>query len=72
MTVKLELVNGNVEIFETQNFVCAPVKIMNPDILKCEVFENGKRLCKRERRFKAFYKKFVYKPTKTEEEKKGE
>jgi hypothetical protein len=63
MFIKLELVNGNVEMFETNNFVCAPKAEMNPDILKCEVFDSsGKRRYVSERHFKSFYKKYLYKP----------
>lgn len=73
MFVRLELVNGNVEMFETQNFVCAPKAEMNPGILKCEVFDSsGKRRYVSERHFKAFYKKHIYKPTKAAEEGKSE
>lgn len=63
MFVKLTLIDGNTELFETQNFVCAPVKSMKPEIVKCEVFDGaGIRRFKAERRFKAFYKRFIYKP----------
>ena len=63
MFVKLALVNGNTEMFETNSFVCAPMKDLNPDILKCEVFDtSGKRRFVSERFFKSFYKKYLYKP----------
>lgn len=63
MFVKLTLVNGNTEMFETAQFVAAPKSEMNLDILKCEVFDNsGKRRFVSERHFKWFYKKYVYKP----------
>jgi hypothetical protein len=36
---------------------------MKPEIIKCEVFDGaGIRRFKAERRFKAFYKRFIYKP----------
>ena len=36
---------------------------MKPEIIRCEVFDGaGIRRFKAERRFKAFYKRFIYKP----------
>lgn len=65
MFVKLTLTDGNTELFETQNFVCAPVKMMKPEIVRCEVFADGHRMFKVARRFPAFYRKFIYRPEKT-------
>ena len=65
MFVKLTLIDGNTELFETQNFVCAPVKIMKSEIVRCEVFADGRRMFKAARRFPAFYRKFIYRPEKT-------
>ena len=44
MFVKLTLIDGNTELFETQNFVCAPAKMMKPEILKCEVFDGAGKI----------------------------
>ena len=74
MTVKLDLINGSTELFETNNFICARKSEMNPDILKVQVYDNsGHRLQKTERHFKWFYKKFLYKPVEqmSEEQKQG-
>lgn len=62
MTVKLKLVGDFIECFEVDSFRLAPLKLMRPDILKAEIYINGKRLAKVSRPFKKFYEKFIYKP----------
>ena len=68
MTVKLKLVGNFIECFEADSFRLAPLKLMRPDILKAEVYANGKRLAKVSRPFKKFYEKFIYKPEPKNEE----
>ena len=64
LTVRIKTVEGNVEAFETQSFVCVKAEKMKPEILCVEVFsESGKRMCKVKRHFQRFYKKYIFKPS---------
>lgn len=62
VVVKLKLVNGNTEIFCTENYVVCPVKVMHPDILDVKVYAGTKVIKHSRRRFQWFYKKYLYKP----------
>ena len=65
IVVKLKLVNGNTEIFSTENYVVCPVKNMHPDILDAKVYVGTKKIKHTRRRFQWFYKKYLYKPVPT-------
>lgn len=65
--VKLKLVNGNIEMFETENYVVSKVKEMHPDILDVKVYNaSGKLIAHRRRWRQRFYKKYLYKPVSVE------
>lgn len=66
ITVKVKLVNGNVEIFKTESYVVSKVKDMHSAILDVKVYADRKRLIHRKRHFQWFYKKFLYRPEQTE------
>lgn len=61
MTVKAKLVNGNIETFDTPNYVLGPAKEMHPDIISVKVYSGSKLIASRSRLFPAIYKKFIYK-----------
>jgi hypothetical protein len=60
MTVKNELVNGNTEIFETDNYTICKPKDFHPMILKVTVYCNGKKIKSVSRRHKWYYKHFTF------------
>ena len=64
ITVKVKLVHGNIEIFETKSYNLSPVKEMHPDILEVWIYAEGKKLAHLKRHFQKFYKVFLYKPVK--------
>lgn len=69
MIVKLKLVNGNTQMFETADYVVNPIKIMHPDILSVKVYSNDRKiLFTVKRKFQLFYKKFIYKPVENKPE----
>lgn len=68
LVVKLKLVDGNVQIFSTENFVVTPVKDMMPEILDVKVYSEGKVIQHTKRKHQWYYKKYVYKPTPKEEQ----
>ena len=41
MTIRLELANGNCEIFESDNYTISSLNDMHPMIGKVDVFSNG-------------------------------
>ena len=43
MTIRLELANGNCEIFESDNYTISKLNDMHPMICKVDVFSNGKK-----------------------------
>ena len=43
MTIRLELANGNCEIFESDNYTISSLNDMHPMICKVDVFSNGKK-----------------------------
>jgi hypothetical protein len=60
MTVKVRLADGNTEIFETANYVIGSERDFHPMIMRIEVYECGKRIAVRQRRFGWWYRHFVY------------
>ena len=66
VTVKVKLVNGSVEIFETNSYVVSPIKDMHPDILDVKVYIDTKLTKHVHRKLQWFYKKFLYKPIQQE------
>ena len=63
MRVKVILVDGTVQYFETPNYALSPVKTMHPDILEVKVYTNhGRLLARRRRKNWKHYIKYEYKP----------
>lgn len=69
MIIKLEIVNGSVEVFKAEKYILARPKQMHPDIVSATIFsDDGKKiLAKKARIFKWLYKKFFWKPLTAEE-----
>ena len=61
MTIKTELVNGNTEIFKSDNYVISRAKDFHPMILKVSVYAENRKIMSKSRRFKFIYKHFTFK-----------
>ena len=72
ITVKVKLVHGSVEVFNTERYLLSPVKEMHPDILEVWIYAEGKKLAHLKRHFQKIYKKFFYKPVQQELKPEGE
>ena len=75
MIVKVELANGEFDLFETGNYKLSTIKDLHPMIVKATVYSGTKKLKSISRPFKFFYKHFTFKSEKVqkqlaEEEKK--
>lgn len=66
VTVKVKLVNNNVEVFTTESYVVGLKKDLHPDILSVDVYAGSKKVYHMQRHFHWFYKKFLYKPIQKE------
>lgn len=66
MVVKTELANGNVEIFESNNYVISKPKDFHPLLCKVSIYDNGKKIKSVSRPFKFFYKHFTFKSDKVQ------
>lgn len=67
LTVRLKLVNGNIEVFKTDEYIISKIKEMHPDILDVKVYTStGKLIAHRRRWRQRFYKKYLYKPVSVE------
>jgi hypothetical protein len=66
MTVRVKRIDGNVETFETQEYLISKKKDMHPAILDVRVYAGSRCIVHRRRWFQWFYKKFLYKPVQTE------
>lgn len=60
MIVKVKLANGNTEVFETQNYVIGSDKDFHPMIMQIEIYDSGKRIAVRRRKFGWWYKHFIF------------
>ena len=68
MTIITELANGNTEIFETNSFVISKTKDFHPNILKVKVYSGNKKIKSKIRPFCFFYKHFVFKSKRVQEQ----
>lgn len=68
MTIKTELANGTFEIFESQGYNISTLKDMHPMILSVTIFDNGKKIFKKSRPFKWYYKHFTFKSEKVQKQ----
>lgn len=66
MTVRIKNIDGNVETFETKEYLVSKKKDMHPAILDVRVYAGSRCIVHRHRWFQKFYKKFLYKPVQTE------
>lgn len=67
MTIKLELANGNYEMFETDNYIISRVKEMHPMICKVNVFSNGRKIKTKKRFCIWWYKLITFKSQKVQD-----
>ena len=68
MTIKINRADNQIEIFETSNYLISKSKEFHPMICKITVFENGHKIACRKRPFSFFYKKFIFKSKKVQEQ----
>lgn len=66
MTIVTKLANGNTEIFETPNYIVSKSKDFHPALLSVSVFQGNKKIFKKSRPFKFFYKHFIFKSDKVQ------
>ena len=66
MIVKVELADGTTDIFETDNYKISNLKDFHPMICSVEIYSGTKRIKKISRRFKFFYKHFIFKSSKVQ------
>ena len=66
MIVKAELADGTADIFETDNYKISTLKDFHPMICSVEIYSVTKRIKKISRRFKFFYKHFIFKSSKVQ------
>lgn len=66
VTVRVKLVDGNIEVFTTDKYMVSSVKDMHSAILDAKVYAGSKCIVHRHRWFQKFYKKFIYKPVQQE------
>ena len=67
MTIRLELANGNYEIFETDNYIVSRVNDMHPMICKVDVFSNGRKIKTKKRFNIQWYKLITFKSRKVQD-----
>ena len=60
MLVKLKLVKGQTEIFETENYVVTAEKDLHPAILSGKIYSNGKLVYRFSRKHPFYYEHFVF------------
>lgn len=61
MIVKIERADGEIEIFNTDNYRISKSKEFHPLICKVSVYDNGKKIKVVKRPFKFIYKYFIFK-----------
>ena len=67
MIVKLKLINGNIEVFNTDKYVFSTLKELHPDICDATIYsDTGRKIHSIKRPFQFIYKHFLYKPLKTD------
>lgn len=60
MTIKLTLSNGQIEVFTTDKYAISSHKDFHPLILKIDIYDGGKKIASRKRRFMWWYKKVTF------------
>lgn len=68
MTVVIKLGDGTSEAFETNNYRITRGKDFHPAILSASVYSGGRKVLSRRRPFALFYRLFVYRSRKVQEE----
>lgn len=61
MIIKIELADGTFEMFHSDNYRVSKPKDFHPAINSVEVYSEGKRIFKKGRKFKFFYKHVTFK-----------
>ena len=72
ITVRVKLVDGNIEVFTTDKYMVSSVKDMHSAILDARVYAGSKCIVHRKRHLQWLYKKFQYKPEQEELKPEGE
>lgn len=67
MTVVLDLANGNTEIFETEKYVISKAKDFHQLICGVTVYNNGRRIARKQRPFSWWYKMVTFNRFKVQE-----
>ena len=67
MIVEIERADGEIEIFNTDNYRISKPKDFHPLICKVSVYDNGVKIKTVKRPFKFFYKHFTFKSAKVQE-----
>ena len=67
MLVKLELANGNCEMFEVENYIVGKKIDMHPMICRVDVFSNDKKIKTRKRFCIWWYKLITFKSKKVQD-----
>lgn len=68
MIVKIERADGEIEIFNTDNYRISKPKDFHPLICTVSVYDNGIKIKSVKRPFKFFYKHFTFKSAKVQEQ----
>lgn len=68
MIIKVERVDGEIEIYEGSNYRITKVKDFHPIISKVSVYDNGRKIESVKRPFSFIYKHFIFKSKKVQEE----
>lgn len=66
MIVKAELADGTTDIFQTDIYKISTLKDFHPMLCSVEIYSGTKRIKKISRRFKFFYKHFIFKSRKVQ------
>lgn len=68
MTIKIERADGEIEIFNSDNYRIGKSKDFHPLICTVSVYDNGVKIKTMKRPFKFFYKHFTFKSKKVQEQ----
>ena len=71
MIIKIERADGQTEIFESGNYIISRVKDFHPMICSVSIYDNGVKIKTVKRHFKFFYKHFIFKSKKVQEQLKN-
>lgn len=67
MIIKIERADGQIEIYESGNYLITKIKDFHPIICKVTVYAEGKKIKNVKRPFCFIYKHFIFKSKKVQE-----